>query len=254
LPGDIIAACFSNVTASSASDPACTSIQRNPITGGLDGDPATTPGLFGPTTNLGELFTDGVDLVANYRTGLGFGDLALSFVGNWTNNSEYNANADSPTGFFRECAGYYSVNCSFTGSIQPEFQFSQRSTLTMGKVDVSLLWRWIDAVKFEPQQYEDDLAAAIDAGCEDPAGADPDGCVVESEFRKIPSEHYFDLTTRFNATDNMTFTFTVQNLLDNKPKVVGNTIGSTTFNSGNIFPATYDALGRRYAVSAKLKF
>ena len=37
-------------------------------------------------------------------------------------------------------------------------------------------------------------------------------------------------------------------------QVVGNTIGSTTFNSGNIYPSTYDALGRRYAVSAKLKF
>jgi len=52
----------------------------------------------------------------------------------------------------------------------------------------------------------------------------------------------------------MTFTFVVQNLFDNQPKVVGNTLGSTTFNSGNIFPATYDALGRRYGVSAKLKF
>jgi hypothetical protein len=51
----------------------------------------------------------------------------LSFVGNWTNNSEFNANVDSPDSFFRECAGFYSVNCSFTGSIQPKLQFSQRS-------------------------------------------------------------------------------------------------------------------------------
>ena len=47
---------------------------------------------------------------------------------------------------------------------------------------------------------------------------------------------------------------TVQNLLDKKPPIVGNTIGSTTYNSGNTFPSSYDALGRRYAVSAKLKF
>jgi outer membrane receptor protein involved in Fe transport len=124
----------------------------------------------------------------------------------------------------------------------------------MGKVDLSLLWRWIDGVKYEPRQLADDLAAAIDAGCTDPEGADPDGCMVDPEFRTIPSEHYFDLTTRFNATDNMAFTFTVQNLFDNQPKVVGNTIGATTFNSGNVYPSTYDALGRRYAVSAKLKF
>ena len=254
LPGDIITACFGNITAASATDPACTIIQRNPITGGLDGDPATTQGLFGLTNNLGELFTDGIDLIANYKTSVGFGDLALSFTGNWTRNSEFNANVANPNNIDRECAGFYSVNCSFTGSIQPKLQFSQRTTLTMGKVDLSLLWRWIDGVKFEPQQLQDDLAAAIAAGCTDPEGADPDGCMVDPEFRKIPAEHYFDLSARFNATDNMTFTFTVQNLLDNQPKVVGNTIGSTTFNSGNIFPSTYDALGRRYAVSAKLKF
>ncbi len=145
----------------SATDPDCLVIRRNPITGGLDGDPATTPGLFLQTTNLGELFTDGVDLIANYKTDVGFGDLALSFVGNWTNNSEYNANAADPDSFFRECAGYYSVNCSFTGSIQPKLQFSQRTTLTMGKVDLSLLWRWIDEMKFEPRQLEAD---ALDAG------------------------------------------------------------------------------------------
>ena len=254
LPGDVINACFGNLTSSSATNPACTIIRRNPTTGGLDGDPATTPGLFLATTNLGELFTDGVDLIANYRRNLGFGKLALSFVGNWTRNSEYNANASSPDSFFRECAGYYSINCSFTGSIQPKFQFSQRTTLTVGDVDLSLLWRWIDGVKFEPRQFDADVQAAIDGGCEDPTGADPDGCVVDPQYRKIGAENYFDFTARFNATDNLIFTATVQNLLNNKPKIVGNTIGSTSYNSGNIYPSTYDALGRRYAVAVRLKF
>jgi iron complex outermembrane receptor protein len=256
-PGDLINACFGNLSAASVTNPACTVIQRNPLTGGLDGDPATTPGLFGPTTNLGELFTDGVDLIANYKTDVGFGSLALSFVGNWTHSSKFNSNVDNPGSSFRECVGRYSNNCSFTGSIQPKLQFSQRTTLTMGKIDLSLLWRWIDGVEYEPRQFADDLVAAEEADCDltgGPDGPDPDGCLVDPEFRTIPAEHYFDLTARFNATDNMTFTFTVQNLLNNQPKVVGNTIGSTTFNSGNIYPSTYDALGRRYAVSAKLKF
>ena len=39
-----------------------------------------------------------------------------------------------------------------------------------------------------------------------------------------------------------------------KPPAVGSTIGSTGFNSGNTYPSTFDALGRRYAVSARLKF
>jgi len=251
LPGDIISGCFDNLTASSASSFACTSIRRNPATGGLDGDPATTEGLFGPTTNLGELFTDGVDLIANYRTEIGGAGLALNFVGNWTNNSEYKA---SPTSINRECVGFYSVNCSFTGSIQPEFQFSQRTTLSVEGVDLSLLWRWIDAVEYEPTQLQADIVSGIAGGCTAPAGADPDGCVVDPQFRNIPAEHYFDLTARFNVTDNFTFTATVINLGDNKPKVVGNTLGSTTFNSGNVYPSTYDALGRRFAFGARVRF
>jgi outer membrane receptor protein involved in Fe transport len=257
LPGDLIGACFGNISAASATDPNCTVIRRNPITGGLDGDPATTPGLFAPLDNLGKLATDGIDLTMNYNTDLGFGKLALSFVGNWTAHSKFQA---TPSGLNRECVGYYSVNCSFTGSIQPKFQFSQRSTLTVGPVDFSLLWRWVDAVQFEPQQLADDLAAAVAAGtsattgCPDPTGTDPNGCMVDPEFRRIPSESYFDLTVRFNVNDNMTFTATVQNLFDNQPYLVGNTIGSTSYNSGNVYPSTYDSLGRRFAVAAKLKF
>jgi outer membrane receptor protein involved in Fe transport len=260
LPGDLMAACFGNITAASATDPNCTIIRRNSSTGDLYGDPSITPGLFAQTNNLGELFTDGVDLIMSYRTNVGIGDLSWSFTGNWTNSSKFKSNAEDPDGLNRECAGHYSVNCSFTGSIQPKLQFSQRTTLSVGKVDFSLLWRWIDKVTVEPQQLEDDLAAAIAAGtsattgCPDPTGADPNGCMIDEEFRSIPAEHYFDLTTRFNATDNITFTASVQNLFNNQPKVVGNTIGQTSFNSGNIYPSTYDALGRRYALSAKLSF
>jgi outer membrane receptor protein involved in Fe transport len=235
LPGDIITACFGTITAASASDPACTNIRRNPITGGLDGDPATTGGLFGPTNNLGRLKTDGFDLLANWKGDIGFADLSLAFVGNWTRSSKFNANPADPASLNRECVGYFSVNCSFTGSIQPEFQTSTRATFGVGDVDLSFLWRWIDAVEYEPAE----VAA---------------GNGILPEFRNIPAEHYFDLTARWNASDNFSFTFTVQNLLDNKPFVVGNTAGSTSFNSGNVYPSTYDALGRRFGVGAKLTF
>ena len=260
LPGDIISACFGTVTAASAADPACTIIRRNPTTGGLDGDPATTPGLFGQTNNNGRLFTDGIDLLMNYNMDLGFASLDWSFVGNWTHSSKFKSDVNLASSLNRECVGYYSVNCSFTGSIQPEYQFSNRFTLGFDKIDLSLLWRWQDSVSFEPAQLQADLDAAIDAGvdpvngCPDPTGTDPNGCMVNPEFRKIKSAHYFDLTGRFSVSENLTVTMTVQNLLDKKPPIVGNSIGSTTYNSGNTFPSSYDALGRRYAVSAKLKF
>ncbi len=257
LPGDLMAACFGNLSAASATDPDCTIIRRNPLTGGLDGDPSLTSGLFAQQSNLGRLSTDGVDLNMNYNRDIGFGKLSLSFVGNWTRSSRFQA---SPTALNRECVGAYSVNCSFAGSIQPKFQFSQRSTLSIGDVDLSLLWRWMDAVHFEQQQLEDDLAAAVAAGtnpstgCPDPTGADPNACMVDPEYRRIKAHSYFDLTARFNVMDNLTLTATIQNLLDKQPPIIGNSIGSTSFNSGNTYPSSYDALGRRYAVSVKLRF
>ena len=226
--GDVLGACYSPLQA--AASAGCQAISRDPIDGSLNG---TADGLALPLSNLGRLTTDGIDLAVNYRSDLGFGNLALSFIGTWTNSNKFQA---TPTSVNRECVGYYSVNC---GSIQPEFSFNQRTTLTFGAADISLLWRYIDAVKYEPLALADDIAAG--------------GGPLE-QFRKIGAEHYFDLTTRFTVNDNFDLTLSAMNLLDNQPKVVGASIGSTSYNSGNVYPSTYDALGRRFAVSGRLRF
>jgi iron complex outermembrane recepter protein len=225
-------------------------IGRDPNTGNLNGNPATTTGLFQGSSNLGVLTNRGVDLTANYTRDLGFANLALGFVGTYNKDSKFQA---TPTAIDRECVGFYSPNCA---SIQPKYQFSQRTTLGFGDVDVSLLWRYFDSVKFEPQQFADDLAAAQGdpAGCPDPQGADTGGCLVDPAFRKIDAHNYFDLSVRFGVTENVSLTFSVENLTDKKPPLVGSTIGSTAFNSGNTYPSTYDALGRKFAASARVRF
>lgn len=244
-PGDLIAACYDNP---SPTNPDCMVIRRNPQTGGLDGDSQTTPGLFGPLSNLGRLATDGIDVSVNYRHDLGFSKFSYGFNGNWTNKSTFQA---TPTSLNRDCVGSYSVNCA---SIQPKYSFTQRFTFGFDDFDVSLLHRYIHKVKFERQQLLDDEAAAIDAECRDPNGTDPDFCMVNPEFRSIKAKNYFDLTLRFLPTDNLTLTLTAQNLFNTKPKLVGASVGSTSYNSGNVYPSTYDALGRRYGIAAKLKF
>jgi iron complex outermembrane receptor protein len=230
-PGDVIDACFANLTAASASDPACTIIRRDPGTGGLYGEASVVGGLFQSLSNLGKLATDGIDVSLNYSKDVGFANWSLAATGNWTNSSTFQA---TPTSLNRECVGLYSVNCA---SIQPKFSWSVRNTLTFETFDLSLLWRYIDGVKSE----EGDAYAGPLNG-------------KEVDFNTIPAEHYFDLTGRFHASDEVTITLTVQNLLDNQPKVVGTGIGTTGFNSGNVYPSTYDALGRRYTVAAKFRF
>jgi outer membrane receptor protein involved in Fe transport len=240
-PGDAIAACFGSITAASATSAACTSIGRDPATGNLFGDPSTTTGLLLSLSNLGTLKTDGIDLGVNYRTNLNFAKLALSFTGNWTNSSKFQATA---TSLNRDCVGYYSVNCP---SIQPKFSWNTRATLTFAdNVDVSVLWRHIDGVKQEP----DDVTSENGNG---PAFEGTfNGDTVN--FGRINAHDYFDLTTRIGVAENFDLTLTVQNLLDKSPPIVGSTVGSTSYNSGNTYPSTYDALGRRFAVGARLHF
>ena len=81
-----------------------------------------------------------------------------------------------------------------------------------------------------------------------------DGCVVDPRFREIDAYNYFDFSTRFNVNEHFDMTLTATNIFDKKPPVVGGTVGTTTYNGGNTFPSTYDALGRRFAVGARLKF
>ncbi|MDO9362860.1 MAG: TonB-dependent receptor, partial [Sphingopyxis sp.] len=226
--GDILSKCFATLTATSATSLACTSIQRDPATGGLDGDASTTPGVPQPLTNSGRLATDGIDVSASWKTDL-TDDIALSlsFAGNYTLHSKFRAEAG---GLNRECVGYYSINCTSVGSILPKFSFNQRTTVSFGDVDVSLLWRHISGTKQEP--FDADESNFGSNGPAFPA------------FQKIKAFNWFDLTTRAAVTDNFELTLTVMNLLDKDPPTVGSNIGSTTFNSGNTYPSTYDAIGR----------
>lgn len=258
LPGDAIDACFGagvaaggavNVNAGSAANPLCTVIRRNPVTGGLDGDASTTGGLNFVPSNQGRILTDGIDLGANYRRDLGFTKLNLSFQGNWTNRSKFKA---TPISQYRECVGLYSSNCgspgsagpsSSAGSLQPEFTWNQRTTLTFGPADISLLWRHIGSM-----QVEDGITAF--------AGTIGSGALAGEvvDFGKIKAYNYLDLATRIGVGDNLDFTVTVSNLLNKQPPIVGGTIGSTSYNSGNTFPSTYDAIGRRFQFGARMKF
>lgn len=247
--GDVIGGCFGNITAASATSASCTGIRRNPVTGGLDGDPATTLGLPQPLSNLGKIVTSGIDVTFNYSRDIHFAKLGLSFLGNYTFENKFQA---TPTSVNRECIGFYSANCGadggfLPGSIQPKFQWSQRTTLSFDAFDVSLLWRHIDGSNQEP----------LDADPVNGSGPAFKGTAFNGQtynFGHIKPFDYFDLSTRISVMENLSLILTAQNIGNRKPPIVGYNIGSTFFNSGNTYPSTYDALGRRYAVTARVKF
>jgi iron complex outermembrane receptor protein len=240
-PSAAMDACFAGANLSTT-NPACLSIRRDPLTGGLNGDPATTPGLFLALSNLGALATNGIDLSMNYRRDIGFADLSLALSGNWTDSSTFNSNVLDPGSVNRECVGLFSANCA---SIQPEWQTTFRTTLSFESLDISLLWRHVDAVEYEfGNAFRGNLPAT---GVGNLAGQAVD-------FNRIGAFDYFDLSTRWSIGDNLTLTFTVENLFDKEPPLVGADVGSTSFNSGNTYPSTYDSLGRTYNAALKLRF
>src|SRR5205085_1885096 len=141
------------------------------------------------------------------------------------------------------------------GALLPKYTFNQRTTLSIGRVDLSLLWRHIDKMRYEPilsPLFEGTINSTPDTS---PFYGGPGTFNGETvNFNRIPAANYFDWTTRFNVNEHLDLTFTVQNLFDKKPPIVGNTAGTTGQNTGNTFPSTYDPLLRRFAVGARVKF
>ena len=257
-PADALNACFAAPSTTSA---ACLAIRRNPTTGGLSGPTGTVKGLPQPTTNLGRLATDGVDLTADWKHQFGNVKLNVNFVGNWTRHLQFKA-SPSATSVNRDCVGYYSANCGVSlGQIQPQYSFNQRTTLGVDGVNLSLLWRYIAPVNYEGAA-SDYLARGFTAAnrflysgvVTNQAPATSALAGQTFNFNHIRAYHYFDLNLQFDVTSKFQLTLGAQNLFNVKPPIVGGQAGSTTANAGNTFPSTYDTLGRSFSAAVRVHF
>jgi iron complex outermembrane recepter protein len=148
------------------------------------------------------------------------------------------------------------------GQIQPEYSFQQRTTLSAGAASISLLWRYLSSVKYEGQAPDAVARGFLTAAQQNlfrgtitnqaPAVSALAGQVVD--FNRIRAYHYFDLSAQFEVMKTMTLTIGASNLFNVQPPIVGAAAGSTSANSGNTFPSTYDPLGRSFNASIRLKF
>lgn len=241
--GDIVNGCFGQ---SSPTDPRCQLILRNPLTGGLSGSPATTGGVVLLSTNQGFLETEGYDFTLTYDRQFGDIRMGVALTGNYTDKSRFQSNPDS---FIRECAGFYSVSCD---PVLPEWTWNARLTGAYKQIDVSVLWRHVGAVQYEPRTGTGPTTPPV-AGTVGSFGS-TDPRIVVPAYRSINAFNFIDLNIGFDVTKDVRFSVLVENLFDKAPPEVGNTIGSTSFNSGNTFPSLYDALGRRFTMSARMRF
>jgi iron complex outermembrane recepter protein len=231
---DVIALCFNNPSVTNA---ACNGIVRSPIDGGLSGDEAVVKGLPLTLSNTGNLATDGYDLSVQYFREFGVITWTTNFVANHTNSSTFQAVTGVSQN--RECVGLWSSNCA---SIQPKTAFNWRNTFSYEEFDASFMWRYISENEYENRVSDPALIGV------------PDADLGSQNWNRTEAYHLWDLTLRYKPTENIALTAVVSNLFDEDPPLTGDGSGTTSFNSGNTFPSTFDTLGRRYNLIAKLTF
>jgi iron complex outermembrane receptor protein len=226
---DIVEQCYSTAFNPNLSfNEACALVRRSPSSGNLND--LDSDGVVLALNNIGENRREGIDFSANYQFELadlgadpGMGSIALQFNGTLFTDI---INQPTPVSVRRDCLGVFSVAC---GGPKPEFKSSTRVTWMVRDYDFSLLWNYIGSTDAEASGF---LPA----------------------FSSIEAYNYFDLSGGWNVNDNVRLSATVANLFDKSPPIVGNTIGTTSENSGNTFPQSFDVIGRYFTVGARLRF
>ncbi|QUL36610.1 TonB-dependent receptor domain-containing protein [Erythrobacter sp. JK5] len=235
-------------TAQDVNSPLC-----QPFVGIRNGDGAITvdaPPLVAGV-NVAELGTSGVDVEVNYGTSLPFaifntdGDsrLNFSFLGTWTESYFLRPLQGQPEVF--ECAGKFGGDCPNTGDPRSSFSWVSRLSWIDGPVTLSTRWRHLSAV--------DDADDGTDY-------------TAFNGVERIPAYDIFDLTLAVEATENVTITFGINNLLDTLPgtpefdangfvtnRPSGLLLGDNQ-EQANTFPSTYNVNGRDFFASVAFSF
>jgi outer membrane receptor protein involved in Fe transport len=172
----------------------------------------------GASQNVASITLSGVDLIASYDTEMFGGNVGIDYLGTYTDDSTFIAGpGEDPI----PCAGLFGNVCG-----EPTPEYKHRVGFTYGTDDFTaqLLWRYVGEVS------DDDDEA-------------------DYTFETLDAISYFDLSGTYYLTDNYRVTAGIDNLLDEKPPVIGG-----NDEQANTWPATYDVFGRTYFVSFRASF
>jgi outer membrane receptor protein involved in Fe transport len=190
-----------------------------------------TPDAFiiATNVNIGSYETSGFDIEANYNTPIGdYGSLGVNLVG--TLLDEFL----SDIGFGEyDCAGLYGPTC---GTPLPEWRHKARVTWnTPWNLDLSLSWRYIDAVLLDRTSNNPILTGN-----------------VNPVDRELDSMNYIDLSGAWTIYENYTVRLGINNITDEDPPLSAQ-VGAG-FGNGNTYPQVYDAMGRYVFMGLTAKF
>ena len=196
----------------------CSRMHRSPLTGTLLSGAET--GIDASKINAGKRSTKGVDITMDY----GF-DLSSYGTLDYNLNAVHvmeNVQQDADLFPSVDCVGLVGKTCVRP---DPEWRIVQTLTWSLEALTLSLRWQYIDDLT------QDAVALGV---------ADASDYAVPN----IDSYNYFDLFASYALTEQIELRAGINNLMDEKPPIVGNEYGGTAENSGNTYPATYDPVGR----------
>lgn len=219
---NVLDLCFNQVQ--DITSPYCTAVVRAP-----DGTISDPGGVSVLNANVGQFKTDGID--ASFNVGFDVGDifgqastLSLSTAVSWLNNFDRTPVAALPDQV-NHCAGAFGLTC---GEPLPEWKATGRLTLNAGDLTASLRWRYIGA------STDDRVTRGLSTA-------------EQLAVPRIKPENYFDVTFAYDF-GKFELTSGVVNMFDNHQQMIG-----SSQEQLNTFPSTYDPLGIRFFIGAKMK-
>ncbi len=211
----------------------CGLIVRDPLSGLTTSTPQD--GITDLTQNSGGLVTDGVDVGVDYKLNLNVGafgtnnsSLRFHIAGTYTARNNYTPVVFLPNTVNR-CAGKFGVIC---GTPQPKWKMTSRVTWDTGPLTVSGKWRYIGHVN------DDGGNLTVNGGAIDTIAVS-----------RIGATNYFDISANFKASEHLEMTFGVDNIANRYPIILG-----SNGEQANTYPSVYETLGRKFFISANVKF
>ena len=191
------------------------------------------------TTNTGSAGGKGVDVNFDYRMALGENSLKLSTVGSYTIAQTFQPLTG---GFSYNCAGSYGLTCN---NPTPKWKHVTKLRFsTANDFAATLSWRYVGKVDLDTTSSDKDLNGNAADGPVTPTG---------NTDEVLNAENYFDLLFSVPLKDTVGFRLGINNILDNDPPLISqNALGG--FGNGNVFPGTYDHLGRYLFVGITADF
>jgi outer membrane receptor protein involved in Fe transport len=152
----------------------------------------------------------------------------------WTHvlSNEYQENIATEV---YDCAGYFGWPCvqDLNGAAVPANRITSNFTYSSDPLDIHLNWRWIEGTRNAAPFY------SADWGYPDPNLAVP----------RVSSRTYLDIGLAYSFNDAWLARFGVNNLLDEQPPQMADTVWSNNTDTG-----LYDIFGRTYFLSLSMQF